>query len=79
MQFMQLANVTNRPNKVIGIHFLPPVHLKDAVEVVFARKTTGESTATVFSILKQIKKVCEYSPDISKLFAFTDCNFGEKW
>ncbi|MFC1927683.1 3-hydroxyacyl-CoA dehydrogenase family protein [Chloroflexota bacterium] len=43
----KLAQVTNRPNRVIGTHFLSPVPPSKLLEIVRADTTSEETTATV--------------------------------
>lgn len=50
------AETTNRPDRVIGIHFMNPVPLKDTVEVVRCKHTSDETVAATNGFLKAIGK-----------------------
>lgn len=50
------AETTNRPDRVIGIHFMNPVPLKDTVEVVRSKHTSDETVATTDGFLGAIQK-----------------------
>lgn len=52
----KIGGITNRPEKVIGIHFMNPVYLKKAVEVIKGYHTTEECVDTTLSFLQQIQK-----------------------
>ncbi len=52
----KIGSVTNRPDKVVGIHFMNPVHLKPTVEVIRGYHTTDETLDTLNSLFKQINK-----------------------
>src|SRR5205807_9305844 len=52
----KIGSATNRPGKVIGIHFMNPVYLKKAVEVIKGYHTTAECIDTTLSFLQQIQK-----------------------
>ena len=53
----KIASVTNRPEKVIGMHFMNPVPVMKLVEIIRGYNTTDEVTATIFEISKQLNKV----------------------
>lgn len=50
------AETTNRPDRVIGIHFMNPVPLKDTVEVVRSKHTSDETVTTTNGFLEAIGK-----------------------
>lgn len=52
----KFAETTSRPDRVIGIHFMNPVPLKDTVEVVRSMHTSGETVATTQAFLGAIHK-----------------------
>ncbi len=52
-----IADVTNRPEDVIGLHFFSPANVMRLLEVVRADKTSDEVLATSMALAKKIKKV----------------------
>lgn len=53
----QIAAVTNRPNKVIGMHFMNPVPVMKLVEVIRGYQTSDETTAAVMELSRRLEKV----------------------
>ena len=53
----KLADQTNRPDKVIGMHFMNPVPIMKLVEVVNGSKTSKKTKDLIFSIAKEMGKV----------------------
>ncbi len=53
----QIAAVTNRPDKVIGMHFMNPVPVMKLVEVIRGYSTSDEVTKTVFEISSKLGKI----------------------
>jgi 3-hydroxybutyryl-CoA dehydrogenase len=53
----QIAGVTNRPEKVIGMHFMNPVPVMKLVEIIRGYSTSDEVTATIMEMSKTLKKV----------------------
>jgi 3-hydroxybutyryl-CoA dehydrogenase len=53
----QIAAVTNRPERVIGMHFMNPVPIMKLVEVIRGYNTSNEVTNTVMELSKNLKKV----------------------
>ena len=53
----KIAAVTNRPDKVIGMHFFNPVPLMKLVEVIRGIATSDETYAKVKSLSEQLGKV----------------------
>ena len=52
----ELGAVTNRPDKVIGMHFMNPVPLMKLVEVIRGLVTSDETTTTVVALAKELGK-----------------------
>ena len=53
----KIASVTNRPDKVIGMHFMNPVPVMKLVEVIRGYSTTDEVTKQIVELSKQLGKV----------------------
>lgn len=53
----KIGGVTNRPDKVVGMHFFNPVPLMKLVEVIRGIATSDESYQKVESLSKQLGKV----------------------
>jgi 3-hydroxybutyryl-CoA dehydrogenase len=52
----EIAAVTGRANKVIGMHFMNPVPVMKLVEVIRGLSTDDETTAAVIEISKSLEK-----------------------
>ncbi|KXZ23014.1 3-hydroxybutyryl-CoA dehydrogenase [Bacillus nakamurai] len=52
----ELASVTRRPEKVIGMHFMNPVPVMELVEVIRGLATSDETTETVKKLAFEMKK-----------------------
>jgi 3-hydroxybutyryl-CoA dehydrogenase len=52
----ELAAVTKRPEKVIGMHFMNPVPVMELVEVIRGLATSEETSETVKKLAVQMKK-----------------------
>ncbi|MCB9262637.1 MAG: 3-hydroxybutyryl-CoA dehydrogenase [Flavobacteriales bacterium] len=59
----QLAAVTKRPEKVIGMHFMNPVPVMKLVEVINGYSTSKEVTESIITLSKNIGKVPAMSND----------------
>lgn len=53
----QIAAVTQRPEKVIGMHFMNPVPVMKLVEVIRGYATSDETTQTIMELSKKLGKV----------------------
>ncbi|WP_412985394.1 3-hydroxybutyryl-CoA dehydrogenase [Pontimicrobium sp. IMCC45349] len=53
----QIAAVTSRPEKVIGMHFMNPVPIMKLVEIIRGYNTSDEVTNTIMEMSKELKKV----------------------
>ena len=61
----KIASATNRPNQIIGMHFMNPVPIMELVEVIKGKQTSDETTSTVVDLSKSLGKtpvVCNDSP-----------------
>jgi 3-hydroxybutyryl-CoA dehydrogenase len=52
----QIAAVTNRPDKVIGMHFMNPVPVMKLVEIIRGYSTSDEVTKTIMDLSKSLGK-----------------------
>jgi len=52
----QIASVTNRGDKVIGMHFMNPVPVMKLVEVIRGYQTSDETTKTIMSFSADLQK-----------------------
>jgi len=52
-----LAAATNRPGKVIGMHFMNPVPVMKLVEVINAYQTEAAVTQSIVELSKQLEKI----------------------
>ena len=57
LSITELASATNRPSKVIGMHFFNPVHAMKLVEVIKGQLTDEDVHNTIYSFAKKIGKV----------------------
>jgi len=53
----KIASVTNRPEKVIGMHFMNPVPIMKLVEIIRGYSTTDIVTSEIMDISKKLGKV----------------------
>jgi 3-hydroxybutyryl-CoA dehydrogenase len=59
----KVASLTNRPSKVIGVHFMNPVPIMPVVEVIRGYHTSEETVNYMDNILKSIGKDCKIVND----------------
>ena len=52
----KIASVTNRPDKVIGMHFMNPVPIMKLVEVIRGYSTSDEVTKTIMNLSASLNK-----------------------
>jgi 3-hydroxybutyryl-CoA dehydrogenase len=52
----QIGSASGRPARVVGVHFMNPVHLKPAVEVIRGFHTSDHAIDTLLQLLSQMKK-----------------------
>ncbi len=52
----KIGAVTNRPDKVIGMHFMNPVPIMKLVEIIRGYNTTDEVTNTIMKLSKTLRK-----------------------
>jgi 3-hydroxybutyryl-CoA dehydrogenase len=53
----KIASVTNRPDKVIGMHFMNPVPVMKLVEIIRGYATSDTVTEQIMALSKSLKKV----------------------
>lgn len=54
----RIGSITNRPDRIVGIHFMNPVPLKPTVEMIRGYHTTQESLDTAEAFLASMGKSC---------------------
>ncbi|MAW30620.1 MAG: 3-hydroxybutyryl-CoA dehydrogenase [Flavobacteriales bacterium] len=52
-----IASATNRPDKVIGMHFMNPVPIMKLVEVIKGKKTSDKVTETIMKLSQDLGKI----------------------
>ncbi len=60
-----IASATNRPEKVIGMHFMNPVSIMKLVEIIRGKLTSDETTVKVKNLVEVLNKIsveCNDSP-----------------
>ncbi len=57
LSITEIAAVTNRPNKVAGMHFFNPAPVMKLVEVIKGLKTSDETAEAVKALAEALKKV----------------------
>lgn len=55
----KIASVTNRPSKVIGMHFMNPVPVMKLVEIIRGYSTSDEVTQQIMDLSKKLGKIPE--------------------
>tara|TARA_E500000331_G_scaffold59171_1_gene53568 strand:+ start:443 stop:1333 length:891 start_codon:yes stop_codon:yes gene_type:complete len=53
----QIANQTNRKDKIIGMHFMNPVPIMKLVEVIRGKETSNEVTSQIMDLSKKLNKI----------------------
>ena len=53
----EMASVTKRPEKVIGLHFFVPANIMPLLEIVRGKDTSPETLATAFKLAKTLRKI----------------------
>ncbi|WP_166381990.1 3-hydroxybutyryl-CoA dehydrogenase [Polaribacter sp. 11A2H] len=53
----QIAAATNRPDKVIGMHFMNPVPIMKLVEIIRGYNTSNEVMETIIALSKKVGKI----------------------
>ncbi|MGB0880035.1 MAG: 3-hydroxybutyryl-CoA dehydrogenase [Polaribacter sp.] len=53
----EIAATTNRPEKVIGMHFMNPVPIMKLVEIIRGYTTSDEVTSSIITLSKKIGKI----------------------
>jgi len=53
----QIAGITSRPDKVIGMHFMNPVPIMKLVEIIRGYNTSDEVTTFIVDLSKKVNKI----------------------
>jgi len=59
----EIASVTKRPDKVVGMHFSNPVPIMVGVEVIQGLETSQETLAGIYTLAEKLGKVCYKAKD----------------
>src|SRR6266702_4505903 len=62
-----LAAATQRPDKVIGMHFFNPVPVLDLVEIIRARQTSDETADAITELARELGKTPAAADDVPGL------------
>ena len=65
----KIGATTKRPEKVIGMHFMNPVHLLQLVEVIRGVETTAETAAATHDLAKRLGKTTVEAKDFPGFLA----------
>ena len=57
----EMASVTKRPDKFVGLHFFAPANIMKLLEIVRGKDTSPETLATAFALGKKLRKVAVLS------------------
>ena len=57
----EMAAVTSRPDKFVGLHFFAPANIMKLLEIVRGKSTSPETLATAFALGKKLRKVAVLS------------------
>ena len=57
ISIQEIGSVTQRKDKVIGMHFMNPVPIMKLVEVIKSQETSQETTETIMSLSKKLNKI----------------------
>ncbi len=57
----EMAAVTNRKDKFVGLHFFAPANIMKLLEIVRGKDTSPETLATAFALGKKLRKVAVLS------------------
>jgi 3-hydroxyacyl-CoA dehydrogenase len=52
----EMASVTSRPEKFVGLHFFVPANIMPLLEIVRGKKTSPDTLATAFKLAKTLRK-----------------------
>ena len=64
----KIAAVTNRPENVIGMHFMNPVPVMKLVEVINSASTAKEITHIIVELSKKLGLILQLKPPDKKVF-----------
>lgn len=65
----KIAATTQRPEKVIGMHFMNPVPILQLVEVIRGMETSGDTAGTVLELVRRLGKTAVEAKDFPGFLA----------
>lgn len=63
LSITEIASVTNRPEKVVGMHFANPVPIMPGVEIIKGLETSQETLDAVYDLAIRFGKTCYLAKD----------------
>lgn len=63
LSITEIASVTKRPDRVVGMHFSNPVPIMVGVEVIQGLETSEETLTGIYSLAERLGKVCYRAKD----------------
>lgn len=63
LSITEIASVTERPDKVVGMHFANPVPIMGGVEIIKGLETSDETLADVYTLAERLGKICYKAKD----------------
>jgi 3-hydroxybutyryl-CoA dehydrogenase len=64
LSITEIAKASNRPARVIGMHFFNPVHLMRLIEVVVGKATADETVQAILEVGRRMRKECIVVQDV---------------
>ena len=61
----EIASATDKPERVVGIHFFNPVHRMPLIEIIRSDKTSDEALATAIKFARRIRKTVIVVKDVT--------------
>jgi 3-hydroxyacyl-CoA dehydrogenase/enoyl-CoA hydratase/3-hydroxybutyryl-CoA epimerase len=65
LPIIKMAEATNCPERIVGLHFFNPVHRMPLVEVIKSAKTSDQTLATVIAFARRIGKMVIVVKDVT--------------
>lgn len=56
LSITEIAKASERPQKIVGMHFFNPVHIMRLVEIVVGKTTGDDTVETVYEVSRRLRK-----------------------